>query len=209
MKNTGGKKSPNYLKHVYNTFQSWYTMVIVPYQISQRVHLPQEIQADTADNLGDRAPGTKGDSAENITARKATSHTQIHTRSGGRQQSPCHFRLQATHVGPATPHTKLSEPRPPWCPTAATEGLPESYFSSTEQTQKSVCLKKKERKKKKGSHVEIMPKHILMLWLVIWPCNRNMNWVSVDLIQQNWYHFESIWTSSKDGSLWSWSNLWF
>lgn len=58
------------------------------------------------------------------------SHTQPnahrHTQeSGGRQQSPCHLRLQATHVGPATPYTQTRGPRPPWRPTAATEGLPE------------------------------------------------------------------------------------
>lgn len=74
-------------------------------------------------------------------AKPPHTHTQTHTASGGRQQSPCHLRLRAAHVGPATPHTQLSGPRPPWCPTAAMEGLPESYFSSAEQTQKSACLK--------------------------------------------------------------------
>lgn len=97
--------------------------------------------------------GPPGGSAEDIIARKVTPRpstrthtnthtcTQTHTVSGGRQQSPCHLQLRAAHVGPATPHTQLSGPRPPWCPTAATEGLAESYFSSAEQTQKSACLK--------------------------------------------------------------------
>lgn len=68
-------------------------------------------------------------------------HIDTHTVSGGRQQSPCHIQLRPAHVGPATPHTQLSGPRPPWCSTAAKEGLPESYFSSAEQTQKSARLK--------------------------------------------------------------------
>lgn len=54
------------------------------HQISQKVPLLQETQAVTADNLGDRAPGTQGGSAEDITARKAIPHTtkctQTHTR---------------------------------------------------------------------------------------------------------------------------------
>lgn len=99
-------------------------------------------------------------SAEDITARKANQlartnthagphahtrpRTHTHTDPGGRQQSPCHLRLRPAHVRPATPHTQLSGPRPPWCPTAASERLPGSYFSSAEQTQKSVCLKSME-----------------------------------------------------------------
>lgn len=49
-------------------------------QISQNVLLLQESQAATADNLGDRAPGAWGGSAEDITARKATpyTHTTAH-----------------------------------------------------------------------------------------------------------------------------------
>lgn len=101
------------------------------YQISQNVLLLQETQAATADTLEDRAPKPWGGSAEDITARKETPithththrHKHMHTESGGRQQSPCHLRLRPAHVRPATPHTQLSGPRPPWCPTAATELL--------------------------------------------------------------------------------------
>lgn len=72
----------------------------------------------------------------------------MHAGSGGRQQSPCHLRLRPAHVSPATPHTQLSGPRPPRCPTAATERRPGSYFSSAEQTEialpeKHVVLSKK------------------------------------------------------------------
>lgn len=54
-------------------------MFNLSYQISQNVLLLQETQAATADNLGDRAPGTRGGSAEDITARKATPHTHTNT----------------------------------------------------------------------------------------------------------------------------------
>ncbi len=58
-------------------------MFNMSYQISQNVLLLQETQAATADNLGDRAPGTRGGSAEDITARKATpyTHTRTHTHT--------------------------------------------------------------------------------------------------------------------------------
>lgn len=63
-------------------------------------------QAATADDQEDRAPGSRGDSAEDITARKATAlfrahtlvDTQTHRETGGRQQSPCHFQLEPAHV---------------------------------------------------------------------------------------------------------------
>ena len=119
------------------------------YQIRQNVLLLQESQAATADNLEDRAPRALGwlSWGHYCTQSNPTRtthihwHTHVHTESGGRQQSPCHLRLRPAHVRPATPHTQLSRPRPPWCPTAATERLPECYFSSAEQTQKSACLK--------------------------------------------------------------------
>lgn len=71
------------------------------------------------------------------------------TDLGGGQQSPCHLRFRPAHVRPATPHTQLSGPRPPWCHTAASHRLPESYFSSAEQTQKSVCPGRRRGKKKR------------------------------------------------------------
>lgn len=96
-------------------------------------------------------------SAEDITARKANQAPRAQhnthggavgarTDFGGRQQSPCHLRLRPAHVRPATPHTQLSGPRPPWCHTAASHRLPESYFSSAEQTQKSVCPRRRRGK---------------------------------------------------------------
>lgn len=96
------------------------------YQISQNVLLLQDIQAATADTLEDRAPGSWGDSAEDITARKATAlsrthalaDTQTHRETGGRQQSPCHFQLQPAHVlSRDTSHTAqwASAPLVPHC----------------------------------------------------------------------------------------------
>lgn len=95
-------------------------------QISQNVLLLQDSRVATADDLEDRAPGSWGDSAEDITARKATvlfrthklADTQTHSETGGRQQSPCHFQLQPAHVlSSDTLHTAqwASAPLVPHC----------------------------------------------------------------------------------------------
>lgn len=55
-------------------------MFNMSYQISRNVLLLQETQAATADNLKDAAPRPWGDSAEDITARKAKT-TRAHART--------------------------------------------------------------------------------------------------------------------------------
>lgn len=149
-------------------------MVDVSYQISQKVPLLLETQAATADNLGDRPLGRRVAQLRTLLhAKQPNTHPSIHRHtqeSGGRQQSPCHLRLRPTHVGPATPHTQLSGPRPPWCPTAATEGPPELLQLCRTNTEISLS-KKHVGKKKVGK--------ITARWPFIWPCSRRITCVSL------------------------------
>lgn len=106
------------------------------YQISQNVLLLQDIQVATADDLEDRAPGSRGDSAEDIATCKATELSRTHItlslahrcieRLVADNSHPVIFNCSLLMYWAATPHTQLSGPQPPWCHTAATESLPNS-----------------------------------------------------------------------------------
>lgn len=91
------------------------------------MHLLQDIQVATADDLEDRAPGYRGAQLRTLLlAKQPFSHAHTYTltstrmqrETGGIQQSPCHFQLQAAHVlSSDTSHTAewASTPLVPHC----------------------------------------------------------------------------------------------